>query len=565
VDRLSDPIVRRVEPEADVLGSTAPRPDGQMNPRSRPLAQGRSARFHTCCVGTSRPGRALWLAVISIGALALASGLAPVALQAQEPSIASAFLPVDHWSHTALQRLHAVGLLPAGFDPATRSVSRADALVRLRYAVVTAQARAPQWQPLAEGYLARLVEEFPRTAEVVLDGGRGPTLEGRIAGGVHASRNQLLARHEPDAGAPSRTVALSDANRPTGGLEAGFLLPGNRLSLGGETRIEARGGTVRAQEAYGVTRLGPVGLWGGRRTLALGASDAGSLVLGPGRSFDGGGLFLADGMELPGFLATIGMIRYEGFLARVSHTGQVASPWFIGMRGSLSPHPRLTLGINRGVFFGGDAELVPPVTADRLLKVLVGIDTADEGAPNFENHTASMEVWFAPPLGGIPFVLYGEWAVQDLQAQRTDMPAFLIGGRVEGLPSATWLRIGFERTTFSQPPGGIRPWYDHRVFGTWTDGGHLLGHPLAGVGRESRLYGNADLLEARLRLEGRFHTRRRTADNLLAPEREGSSRGLEGIARWRVRPSVDLELRGTGEWGDGWDASSGMLSARYRF
>jgi hypothetical protein len=513
----------------------------------------------------SRLGKRLLLAALSIGTLAATSDPLLGAVQIRERPPASALLPTNHWSHVALLRLDAAGLLPPGFDPATRSVSRGEAMVRLRHAVAMAEARAPQWQRPAEGYLARLVEEFPSTADAILERRRGPAAEWGLGGGFHASRNELMARHEATAGGPSQTVPVLDENRPTGGIEAGFMVPGSRLSFGSGIRIEARGSDLRAEDAYAIAQVGPFGLWGGRRTMGLGASDAGSLVLGAGTSFDGGGLFLTDGVRLPSVLSHVGSIRFEGFTARVDRTGQVESPWFMGLRGSVAPHRRLRIGINRGVFFGGEGELVPPATLDRVLKVLIGIDTADEGAQNFENHTASMDIWFAPPLGELPLVLYGEWAVQDLKAQRTEMPAFLFGARVEGAPSVTWLRLGFERTTFSQPFGGIRPWYDHRVFGTWTDGGHLLGHPLAGVGRETRIYGNADLLEARLRLEGRFHTRRRTADNLLAPEREGSSRGLEGTARWRVRPAVDLEIRGAGEWGNGWDSSSGMLGARFRF
>lgn len=517
-----------------------------------------------CGARASLRARARTRALALAGASFVALALLPLGTEAQLSPAASPFLAADHWSHGALSRLHGAGLLPEGhYDPGSRSVTRLEAMRGFERAAEAAVERSPEWAPRARAYRDRLAEEFPHTARRIHAAAAGA--EGSVMGGVRVRRNELLARHEPEAGAESRPVPLGDMDRAVGGVEIGLDAPLGPLTFAAHVGGAAEGGQVRASEAYGVLVWGSAGLWAGRRHVGFGASDGGSVTLGHGVSFDGAGLFLADAVRLPGVLTHLGALGLETFLSRIARTGSVESPWFLGIRGSIAPHPRLRLGLTRGVFFAGESELVPDPTFDRLLKVVVGIDTADPPPENFENHTASADLWFAPPLGALPLVLYGEWGVQDLTAQRTEMPAFVFGTRVEGFPGATWLRIGVERATFSQPFASRRPWYDHRVFGTWTDGGTALGHPLGGVGRESRIYAGVDPLDARLRLEARGFRRWRGEGNLFAPERLGSSRGFEATARWRLAAPLEIELGGALERGDDWRAGASFLGGRLHF
>ncbi len=508
--------------------------------------------------------RLLLLKSVALFLLLLPVSAPMCGIQGQQAPGASPFLSPDHWAHGALARLHGAGLLPEGFDPGTRSVSRVEAFHWLTHAMAEAEEGPPPWEDVATAYRERLAEEFPGTAHRA-SGGAG-TLTGDVVlmGGVESRRNDLLARHDPDGSGDARTLAMDDLQGPVGGVEVGLHLPPSRVSLAGHGTLLLREGGARASELYGVALVDRIGVWAGRRRIGLGLSDAGSMVVTGEAPFTGAGLFLSEGVRLPGALGHLGTFRFETFISRRERMAQVESPWFFGLRTSLAPHARVRIGLNRGTVFGGDGERVPPATLDRVLKVLAGIDTADEGA-NFEDHIASADFWFLPPLGALPLALYGEFGVEDLQRQKDEMPAVAVGARLAGLPRAPWLSLGFERTSFGASEGIRIPWYDHRVFGTWTDGGRLMAHELGGEGRELRAYGTADLWDARLHLGGRGFWRRRTEGNLYAPEWEGSSRGVEANARWHLTPSFQLKVEGVVERGDGWNRSTGFLGARFAF
>jgi hypothetical protein len=206
---------------------------------------------------------------------------------------------------------------------------------------------------------------------------------------------------------------------------------------------------------------------------------------------------------------------------------------------------------------------VPSTTWSRVSRAFAGIDTNEYDHDNFEDQVGSVDLWFAPALGSWPLVLYGEWGVGDLAEQKTKMPALVGGLEIPGFPGARWLNLGFEATSFAEADGSRRPWYDHRVFGTWTDDGRLMAHGLGGEGTEYRLYGGADVRDALVRIESQLFQRDRTGGNLFAPEREGSSTGFGWTVRWRVAPSVDVETSGVVESGSGWTESGAFLGARF--
>ncbi len=252
----------------------------------------------------------------------------------------------------------------------------------------------------------------------------------------------------------------------------------------------------------------------------------------------------------------------EVVFRRLGRAGEVQNSWFLALRTSISPHPRIRVGLNRAAVFGGTHGLVPETTFEGVVKTVVGIDTTAKGQGSFEDQVASLDVWFAPMLGPLPLVLYGEWGVGDLAAQKTEMPAIVGGLQVPGFPGARWLSLGVESASFRTSDGMRRPWYDHRVFGTWTDDGILRAHALGGAGSELRVYAGADLVEARLRFETNGFTRKRKTGNLFAPEREGSSKGAEWTLRWRVARSIDLEASGIVESGSGWTESGVFFGTR---
>ena len=517
-----------------------------------------------CCDGASisgrRDGRGLRFPALAVLVLAT---LPQTALK-QSAGQASPFLPLDHWSYASLAHLQGAGLLEEGFDPGATTLSRLEAFERLEYAAAAADERAPGWVALAGAYRDRFEEEFPSTAARASGASSSFVSEGALVAGLEARKNGLLAKHLMDDGSGFQTLAVRDVAQPVGALEFGALLPPKSVSIAAYGALLLPADRVTASEVYGMLRVGRVGLWTGRRRLGFGSADGGSVILNSQLPIDGVGLFLADAVRLPGFLHHLGAFRAETVVSRLDHAGEVRSPWLFGFRTSLTPHPRFRVGLNRAALFGGGHSLVPPVTFGRVVKVMTAVDTEEEGQKNFEDQIGSLDVWFAPPLGSFPLVVYGEWGVQDLSAQR-EMPALVGGMEVVGIPGAPWLSVGLEHTVFKQPKRGSRSWYDHRVFGTWTDDGNLLGHGLGGEGRELRVFGAADLLEARLGLEVRGFSRDRGEGNLFAPEREGSSSGFAGAARWRLTPTVELEASGALESGTGWRESAGFLGVRFIF
>ena len=452
---------------------------------------------------------------------------------------------------------------PHPFDPAGSGVTRGEAFSRLESAGREARVRRPEWVALIEAYRNRLEEEFPGSARQGSE--EAPTVAADIAlfAGVITRQDGLEPRDYLSGINGFQTKTVRDVTEPAGGIEGAILLPpSGHFAFGAHGTLQLPADRVYASEAYGMLLIGRLGFWGGRRKVKLGSANAGSIVLSGDVPYDGGGMFLTDGFFLPGFLSHIGSLRAETHFARLDHAGEVENPWLFGFRTSLSPHPRIRIGLNRAAVFGGDHEIVPAITFERLFKTVGGLENEEEGRGNFEDQVASLDLWLSPSLGSLPLVIYGEWGVGDLAAQKTDQPAIVAGVEVPGFPGAPWLSVGFESTIFETPNRNVRPWYDHRVFGTWVDNGIVRGHELGGEGSELRLYVGADLLDAGLRIATHGFTRDRKAGNLFSPEREGSSTGFGWTLLWRVAPALDLETTGIVETGSGWKETGAFIGTR---
>ncbi|HEX8903505.1 MAG TPA: capsule assembly Wzi family protein, partial [Longimicrobiaceae bacterium] len=235
-------------------------------------------------------------------------------------------------------------------------------------------------------------------------------------------------------------------------------------------------------------------------------------------------------------------------------TRHPTGPTLWGMRVAAQPHPRLTLGANRGAMFGGTGD---PVTVGRIAKMLVGVVHS-----TFENQVISLDArWRLPTDRVLPATAYLEWGADDAAGALDETPARVIGLFLPALPGAPEAAAGVEYTYFKHGCCGHGPWYLNSTFpGNWAVRGRPLGHPLGGEGSEYAAYAHADLLEARVRVEGRAWIADRSArsirryggGNLFTPERTGRATGgrLEGA--WRVRPRADLRAEWTLEDGDGW-------------
>ncbi|MDP9348348.1 MAG: capsule assembly Wzi family protein, partial [Gemmatimonadota bacterium] len=290
---------------------------------------------------------------------------------------------------------------------------------------------------------------------------------------------------------------------------------------------------------------------------------------GPGR---GGGIVFSGGaplprvqvqttrpLLLPGWLRFLGPVSGHTSLTRLDEARHPGDPFLLGMRAAIRPHPRFTAAVNRGSIFGGDS-VSYALNARNVVRMLLGMLTYD-----FENQVVSADFTFrAPTERVLPLTLYLEWGAEDAAGAWWDVPARVVGAFTPAVPGAPQLSLGAEYTHFSLYCCGNPPWYLHAgQRGGWAARDVPLGHPLGGEGREVLLYGGADLLGARLRLDGRAFQRERgregydtfvRAGNLFAPERAGTSHGVQLDGSWRFARGTELRVSGVRELGERWAA-----------
>lgn len=457
-------------------------------------------------------------------------------------SAASPFVPADHWSVHAADRLHAMGLAPPGTVRGQRSRTVAEVLALLRNAADSGHEGAHAW-------LRRFQTEFSSDtgSAVVLThagiAGGAAALEGDFAHGIYSTWGE-----ENWTGAIARDDRTKAIGR--GALLAGL---GQYLAAG----VVASGGPVRTQldELYGVARVGKVALWGGRRIQGYGPGTSG-MVMSGGVPVDGAGIHVAP-IRLPWLLRHLGVVRGDITVALPDANGPVERPYFILTRGSIEPHPRLGFGVTRGGMIGAVDDDVSIVD---VLRFLAGDHT--DGS-EYDNQVAAVDAWFRPPAGSLPLLLYVEWGAEDSAGSWWAVPGIIVGAEVASVPGLPWLSLLVERTSFEGSNSGNPPWYRHEggYHEGWSVRGELLGHPLGGHGREWLLQGRANLLDGRLQLMTRGFTRTRLAENVYAPDRAGRSTGFAAEGDLQLRPGVALLLEGSTEGGSGWrrTALSGAL------
>ncbi|MBW3554314.1 MAG: capsule assembly Wzi family protein [Gemmatimonadetes bacterium] len=462
---------------------------------------------------------------------------------------AAPFLPQDHWSLAVVRSLLLGGAVEVPGLVGRRTLTRTEVAEVLRRA-----ATAPEeLDGFAAATLERFLDEFPM-ADALMS---GSGIRAAVVGGGEATRGLL----HPGTGygqdgipaAPPEPVV--DRAGPLGimALTARVGAPAAGLVEGGYA-----GGEWSFASLHAAVALGPVLLWGGRRPVGYGPGEGGGIVLGDRAVVDGGGVQLARATRAPGFLSALGPIHFETLLARMGPSGQVENPWFWAARGSVTPHPRFTLGVNRGALFGGVGNV--DGTLRDLLYIIIGKHAG--GGSAYENQVVSVDVHYRPPLP-IPAELYVEWGFEDSSGAFYHVPGVVWGGAVSGIPGLPAARVGIEHADFARSCCGNPPWYRHMfLHAGWTENAVPLGHPVGGHGEEWLLFGRSGLLQERLQVRASLALRDRWSENLYAPDREGRSRAgtvrasfLAG--RWTIESDVAVED------GSGWTETSIRTAVRY--
>lgn len=514
---------------------------------------------------TARSGRAAAAAALLLQLL-LRSGpaAAQVAAEGAPPTLpaASPSLPGDHWAVRAATRAKELGLTTR-YLPAQRAVPRAAVGEALREASLAALGRDPELAGLARGWYARFTEEFRETAA-----GTSPT--GLLGSAVGAGYERRGGDVEPGAGLferrtgvtylPLRSTLVASASL------AGALTPG--LAAVADPRVTDDGLALPRWDA--IAGWGPVALSVGEEAVGYGPAFGGGIVLSGAATLPRVEVQTSRPVEFPGVLRILGSGAFHTFVTRLDERRHPGNPYLWGMRVVVQPHPRLTFGGSRASIFGGDS-VTTPVTAGSVGRMLLGILTED-----FENQVVAAEFRYRLPTESVlPITLYLEWGADDGSGAWWDVPGRVAGAFVPAVPGLPAVAAGFEYASFAPLCCGNPSWYTHAGQpGGWVAKGAILGHPLGGEGREFLLYGQADLLDARLRLDARAFRRERgrkgydlflRAGNLFAPERAGWSSGgaVEGL--WRANRRTEVRAVLFREVGSGWRTHALDLNASLLF
>lgn len=490
------------------------------------------------------------------------------AAQTSAPDFASPFLPAHHWAVEAARRLSTLGLTDRRFAWGDGSISRREVGYALESAVVNATRIDPALEPIARGYWLRFTQEFPMTAAALQQ--RVLPLserdEGWAALGYASETGRMLpvrsidnTRENVEGPTPlpnsSDADFTSDLAVPLGSHLAASLAP------------EHREGDWSLGDSYVLASWKALGVWAGRRSVAYGPGAGGGIVFNGTTSFPGGGITLMQPIRLPWIFRYIGPIRFETFLSQIDSSASVKHPWLIASHASISPIPRVLIGVTQAFMFSGSG--LPPFTWKNFKEMYHSHGITAAGS-EFENGIASAELRFRAPIPVVPTELYVEWGSEDNHSAWALFPATVVGVRSPAIPGVPALSLGVEHAFFHRPCTDCNyyaTWYRHYLFKDgWTVDRQLIGHPLGGEGNEWLLYGSWDDPARPVRLNARTFLRNRGPFNLYSPTREGQSVGGQVDVTYRATPKLDVMLDGTLEVGQtDWTASNVFGGFRWIF
>lgn len=473
------------------------------------------------------------------------------------PESASPPLPIDHWAARAAARAHELGLAPDYF-PAQRSARRAEVAAALEDAVQLAALNAPELEPLAASWVARFLEEFPEysSAPRILLGGRAGVRVEDTQGLLEPAYGLFTARREPFRRRDRTEVAAVATVAAAFGPFAAVAEP---VAGGDGARVPLWDVSAAA---------GPVSLAFGRQPVGYGPVRGGAIVMSGSVPLVRAQLQTDRGVTLPSLLRHLGPVTFHTAVTRLEEPRHPGRPWFWTAHAGLRPHPRFDVGITRASVFGGDS-IETPTTLKNVGRMALGLLTGE-----FENQEVALDLrWRLPTERALPATAYMEWGSEDASGSWWRVPGRTFGLLLPALTPA--IAAGAEYTYFAPLCCGNPPWYLHSAQrGGFVYRGELLGHPLGGEGSEAMAYAQADLMDARLRLEARAFTRDRgdeglsqpqIAGNVYAPLRVGRSVGGGVDAAFRVTPRLDGRASLLTDVGDGWREHRVRVDISYLF
>jgi Capsule assembly protein Wzi len=458
---------------------------------------------------------------------------------------ASPLLPSGHWAVEAVDRLDALGLL-RDWMPAQKSVPVLAVAAALEAAEAEAEVQAPALSALVRRWRARFAEEWPGVVS-----GR-PVLGASVGVGIQTG-DAVEDTTQPVPAGPSPLRLVAGADTPYL-VVGGAARAGAHVAAAATIRTNADGPTLVDGDV--VAAVGWLSVAVGRARPGFGFSRLGGVMLS--------GEAVLDRIELfttrPVALGRAGTWTADTFVARLPaprHAG-TALLWATSFRWRV--HPRLTLGGQRAVIFGGEPWNGFPVW-DRV-RVLAGVANV-----RGNNMLAVSARWRMPTGSVLPLTLDVDWGTDDDPLAAVKVPGVVAGVStpiVGTFPVALGVEYAFFGRFCCRSPQKTMPWYSHHEYvGGWAVGQAPLGDPLGGDGRALRLRASADAGSG-LRVSSAAWVQERFSRNLYSPHAGGQSVGAELSAQVRL-PRTTIELRGGHERSSRWNTTQAALEATVFF
>ncbi len=426
---------------------------------------------------------------------------------------ASVYVPVEHWSYDAMDRLIGMGYVNTaivGVRPWTRKE-----MVRL----LEEARRADEERALPEGHalVSRLSQEFERELKLLNEGTgvRSVTLEEVY------SRTDFFGSVPLTDSFHFGQSRVNDYGRPLGkGISnvTGF----GAFAIDGRTSVYFRGefqhaGTTpfalplrqsiastdnlpvqpagngedinrfRVLEAYVSLELGNINLSFGKQSLWWGPNRGGSMLF----SNNSEPIYMMRAstihpFQMPGFLSKLGPARSEFFFGRISGHGFPPRPFLHGQKLSFKPTKNLELGFTRTVVMGGTGR---PLTTRSFVRSMFSL-TSDLNIPGQEpgDRRSGFDFSYRLPKLRDWVTIYSDSFVDDdvsplAAPRRGPISPGIYFAKIPKLPRLD-LRVesAFSDLRLNSSIGGQFNYVNVRYPEGYTNNGQIIGH---WIGREA--------------------------------------------------------------------------------
>lgn len=512
---------------------------------SQPSGNGDVERIASArAAGVRRAGWTIGTCTVALLAVMLAAAGAGGQTSAATPPV-----PPGHWAYGALDRMAAAGLIDDEWAVGHRPQSAGVMMAALRAAQVSAVADASPLADFVRSSVRHFAREFPASHD-----GRG---------GSHVSMREATFRTSGRTGDASGFGTIEIGAELTAAIGRHFI-----LSYAPTLNVSSDATTV---EHSRVTMVGKLGSWwatAGRQRFSFGPASGG-LILNGVSSFDGVMLGNDDAVRLGGIGRWLGPLHVTAVLSRLPADTLGAAAWFGAARVSLSPHPRVRIGLTRTAVVAGDED------GDLGLGTLLMVAAGKHTGQNVEDQRASMDLSVA--LGGRAWriVPYFEWGFEDTAGAYVEDPGLTAGAYVPFVPGLADLSLRYEYTAFGKAAhmcwfcnARTTKWYRHGSVRSAYVGqdGLLIGHPLGGYGYQHRMDAIGWLIGGQARVQVTLVRRNREPLNLLYESQPGDSRAIGARGSYYVTSDLTLDAILWWESGDaGWRERAASLGAQLRF